>query len=310
MSQVACLFVQEDDSVDYTPDGADVAAGQVVVLGSRQITIAKKIILDGDLGALATEGVFDVPKVTGAITGGEELYWDDDADPVGGDAGSGAFTTDSSLGPFAGFASQAGAASGDAAVRMLLCSSNLASATPRSSLGQDTGKAYNLPLTRLTATGTGAALGTAAGTPSGALGLTVGTFGSASPKVVGEAANNNHKTDYARFQFALPAEYVSGGGITVRVKSRITGNVQVAQTIDCSVYKTDGAAGIGSDLCSTSAITLTTSFANHDFTITPSGLVAGDLLDVQLTADADDTGGSANKLIEIGAVELLLDVKG
>lgn len=70
-------FVQDGCSIDYTP-GAAVAAGDVVVQGDL-IGIAKRPVAANELGALAVEGVFDVPKATGAstaITVGSTVYWD------------------------------------------------------------------------------------------------------------------------------------------------------------------------------------------------------------------------------------------
>lgn len=171
-------------------------------------------------------------------------------------------------------------------------------------------QAYAVPVTLLQAPGTGAQLGATAGTPSGALGLTIGTHGTATPKLVGEAASGNSKSNSGRFQFALPAEYVAAGSVKVRVSARVTGLVQVAQTIDCLCYESDQAAGVSADLCATAAQTLTASFASYDFTITATNLVAGDLLDILLTGAANDTGGTANKLVEIGGIQVLCDVKG
>jgi predicted RecA/RadA family phage recombinase len=70
-------FVHDGRSIDYTPS-ADVAAGDVVVQGDL-VGIAKLDIAANTLGALATVGVFDVAKATGAstaITAGAIVYWD------------------------------------------------------------------------------------------------------------------------------------------------------------------------------------------------------------------------------------------
>ncbi|MGE4157617.1 MAG: capsid cement protein [Planctomycetota bacterium] len=61
-------FVQEGSSIDYSP-AADVAAG-VGVIQKYLFGVTKSAILAGKLGALAIEGVFDVPKVAG---GGESF---------------------------------------------------------------------------------------------------------------------------------------------------------------------------------------------------------------------------------------------
>lgn len=70
-------FIQEGRSIDYTP-GSAVSAGAVVVQGDL-IGIAKVDIPANKLGALAVEGVYDVPKATGAstaISAGVNAYWD------------------------------------------------------------------------------------------------------------------------------------------------------------------------------------------------------------------------------------------
>ena len=70
-------FLHDGKSIDYTP-GADVTAGDVVVQGDL-IGVVKLDIAADILGALAVEGVFDFPKVTGggsAIATGALVYWD------------------------------------------------------------------------------------------------------------------------------------------------------------------------------------------------------------------------------------------
>jgi len=77
------VFVQEGNSIDYTP-GADVAAGDVVVQGDL-VGVAKLDISAGSLGALAVAGVFSFPKATGAgtaIGGGVNVYWNATAEVV------------------------------------------------------------------------------------------------------------------------------------------------------------------------------------------------------------------------------------
>lgn len=65
--------------VDHTP-GADVAAGDVIVIGNC-IRIAHSDIKSGVLGALAAGGgIYEVPKASGggsAIANGASVFWDD-----------------------------------------------------------------------------------------------------------------------------------------------------------------------------------------------------------------------------------------
>ena len=106
MAQTPATRRSEDCSIDYTP-GTAKTAGDVVVIGTNLIGIATSDIGASTLGSLAVEGIFNVPKDSSDVTNGLPLYWDADGDPVGGTAGSGAFSTNSALGPFGGFALEA-----------------------------------------------------------------------------------------------------------------------------------------------------------------------------------------------------------
>ena len=69
-------FIQDGDSLDYTP-GADVAAGAVVVQNDL-VGVSKRAIPANTLGSLAVTGVFDFPKSTAggsAIGAGVTVYW-------------------------------------------------------------------------------------------------------------------------------------------------------------------------------------------------------------------------------------------
>jgi predicted RecA/RadA family phage recombinase len=78
------------EMVDYTPDGADVDSGDVVVQ-EELVGIALRDIADGDLGALCVSGIFDLPReATTAFAAGQAVYWDADGDPEAGTAETGA----------------------------------------------------------------------------------------------------------------------------------------------------------------------------------------------------------------------------
>jgi predicted RecA/RadA family phage recombinase len=95
MAQTPCVRKQNPgEAIDYTPVAA-VLAGTVVEIG-RNAFIADVYIPAGELGSLAITGVFDVPKASGAITVGDDIYWDNDGSPNSGDASSGAATTTAS----------------------------------------------------------------------------------------------------------------------------------------------------------------------------------------------------------------------
>jgi predicted RecA/RadA family phage recombinase len=115
-------FVQQGLSIDYTP-GSAVAAGDVVVQG-KLVGVAKLDIAANVLGALTVLGIFDGVKDASDITAvGTALYWDADGNPVGGEAGTGAYTTTATGNTFAGW-SLAIAGVGVGTVRFLLRSVN------------------------------------------------------------------------------------------------------------------------------------------------------------------------------------------
>ena len=61
--------------VDYTA-GADISSGDVVVIG-QQIGVALVDIANGATGSVALDGVFSVPKVSGAVIAqGESVIYD------------------------------------------------------------------------------------------------------------------------------------------------------------------------------------------------------------------------------------------
>ena len=106
MAQTPCTYRQLGDTIDYTP-GSAVLAGTVYVIGTTIVTIVPKDIAADEKGATATRGVFNVPKDNSDVSAGDALYWDADDDPVGGTAGSGAFTKTASGNVFAGIALEA-----------------------------------------------------------------------------------------------------------------------------------------------------------------------------------------------------------
>jgi hypothetical protein len=110
--------------------------------------------------------------------------------------------------------------------------------------------------------------------------------------------------------FNLPAEYVSGGAVTLRLHARVTAACQVHSKIDAQVWKQGREGTPSADICATAEQAITTSWQDLDFTITPTGLAAGDVLDMRIRLDLDDTGGAANAYGEIGSVQLLLAAKG
>ena len=67
-------YVQKGDLLDHSPAAA-VAAGEVVVIGSL-VGVAPRAIAANAVGALAVEGVFEMPVATGATGAqGSAINW-------------------------------------------------------------------------------------------------------------------------------------------------------------------------------------------------------------------------------------------
>ena len=144
------------------------------------------------------------------------------------------------------------------------------------------------------------------------LGIVGGTFGSASPSLQSGDAKATTVTRYARCTVRLPHQYVAGETVLLRVHAGMLTTVSDGTaTIDFQVYRSDDAAGIGSDLCATGAQSINSlTPANKDFVITAASLGPGDLLDIRMTIAITDAATGTAVIGMAGAVELLLDVKG
>lgn len=127
----------------------------------------------------------------------------------------------------------------------------------------------------------------------------------------GEASINETETSVGLFTFVLPENYVSGGTVTLRASALVVlaGDAanDATSTIDFAVRKVTKTTGaVGSDLVSTAAQTLATAGADYDFTVTPTGLVAGDVLTGSFTTNmvetAGGTGAANSRITSIGAV--------
>ena len=145
------------------------------------------------------------------------------------------------------------------------------------------------------------------------LGLIQGTFGTASPSIqTFDVKAAGTSTLYARFCFVLPAEYQAGETVQIRAHAGMLTTVSDgAATVDFEVYESNKEAGIGSDLCTTSATSIKSlTLADKDFTLTSAALAPGDILDCRMTIVIVDAATPTAVKGIVGAVQFLLDVKG
>lgn len=144
------------------------------------------------------------------------------------------------------------------------------------------------------------------------LGLIGGTFATNSPMVKTSDAKNTSVTQYARFMVRLPAEYVAGGDVTLRLHAGMQTTVaNGTATVDVQAYESNREGGISADLVTTSATTVNSlTLADKDFTVTPAGLAPGNWLDVRVVIAITDSATGTAVLGVIGSIELLCDIQG
>ena len=113
--------------------------------------------------------------------------------------------------------------------------------------------------------------------------------------IQGEESISETEASVGYATLILPENYVSGGTITLSAYSDLIGaGTPGTCTIDFSAYLMSTTAGtVGSDLVTTNATAVTSTGAAKDFTVTPTGLVAGDKLIVKMTSSIAESGGSA-----------------
>jgi hypothetical protein len=146
------------------------------------------------------------------------------------------------------------------------------------------------------------------------LGLVEGTYATATPSLQTEdlkaaGATNN----YARVLVQLPWEYEAAMTVILRFKAgMITTVADATATLDCQAFKLqdDPDDAIGSDLVTTSATTInSTTFADINFTVTATGLIAGDILDIRITTAVNDAATETAVIAGITSAKLVCDVR-
>lgn len=74
---MATNFIQTGDVITYSNSGSAISSGDVVVMGNIIGVALVDIAATTGTGAVAIEGVFEVPKVTAAvITQGQKVMYD------------------------------------------------------------------------------------------------------------------------------------------------------------------------------------------------------------------------------------------
>lgn len=186
---------------------------------------------------------------------------------------------------------------------------------PRISLAQDGSMLYPVPLESLRVFDAFATV--LPGTPAADdLGLVGGTFGTDVPFAsTGDVKALGTTTRRARFTFQLPPEYVSGQSVFIRAFAGMKTTISDgACTIDFEAYETGtGTSGTlitGSDLVTTAATSIKSlTWADYDFAITATDLVAGNWLDVRMSIAVTDAA-TGTAVIAGARVSVGCSIKG
>ena len=145
------------------------------------------------------------------------------------------------------------------------------------------------------------------------LGLIIGTFGTDAIVVQTSDAKNTSVTQRARFTYRLPMNYASGQPISVVAWAGMKTTVASSTaTVDFEAYKKNDSTGlVGSDLVTTSATTINSlTAADKAFVIDPTGLAAGDELDIRVTIAITDVGTGTAVIGRIIKLYMLPTVRG
>jgi hypothetical protein len=151
------------------------------------------------------------------------------------------------------------------------------------------------------------------GTPaSDDLGIITGTWGTNPIRITaGDVKALGSTTRRLYLAIAIPANYEDGQTIQLRIRAKMETTVaDTSCTIDAEAYV--GADGsLGSDLVTTSAQSMNSlTAANYDFTINPTGVDPGDLLEVRLSIASNDAATATAVTPAIYSISLLCDTRG
>ena len=141
------------------------------------------------------------------------------------------------------------------------------------------------------------------------LGLIAGTYGTSEPYLCSSDGKATTVSQNARFQFPVPPEYVDGE--TIHCKLLCGMLTTVSDTTATVALQCVRAAAPGVDICATAAADINNlTPAVVDFTLTPTDVVAGDLLDCIVTVGITDGATGTAVLGSIFRIGFEMDIKG
>jgi len=149
------------------------------------------------------------------------------------------------------------------------------------------------------------------GWPIGSFGVVAGGWDDGTLYLRSSYAVGTTRSCFLCFELCLPPEYVDGGDVRLRIHTRYDGEGTVAaHHVDARVYAMSDDGTPGGDLNQTNQQDVTTSWADYTFTINSGSLAPGDRLLVLVKGEIGETSGEAGLWMEIGSMEMQLDIAG
>ena len=143
------------------------------------------------------------------------------------------------------------------------------------------------------------------------LGLVTGTWGTNPVRVTAGDVKASSSTRRLYFAVPIPANYEDGQTIQVRIRAKMETTVaDTSCTIDLEAYI--GTSGtLGSDFVTTAAQSMNSlTAASYDFTINPTGVDPGDLIECRLSIAYNDAATATAVTPAVYKIALLCDTRG
>jgi len=144
------------------------------------------------------------------------------------------------------------------------------------------------------------------------LALITGTWGTNPVRITaGDIKASGAVTRRIYFSVPIPSNYEDGQTIQVRIRAKMETTIaDTTCTIDLEAFVgTDGA--LSSDLVSSPAQSMNSlAAANYDFTLNPSGVDPGQLIECRLTIASNDAATGTAVVPAVYKVALLCDTRG
>ena len=173
-------------------------------------------------------------------------------------------------------------------------------------------RTYSIPLTSFRVWDSGLHLGSTASADDLEIDYGAGISASVSPVIATGDVKASSGTRKAAVPIILPDRYESGKALTLRFFAGAGTTVaDTTLTLDLEVFLSDGDGTSNADICATAAQSINSlTHANFDFTITPTGRSAGELLWALVSIAYTDAATGTTVQGQFGKCDLIAVCRG